>query len=63
MIGKMLVYRYLPQEIRAGKNVEEMDLDEFLNYVAMAQSARDMWVNDIACGVHKAICAAFGEDK
>ena len=63
MMGKMLVYRYLPKELRAGKSVEEMEMEEFLYYVAMAQYTRDMWINDIACGVHKAICAAFGEDE
>lgn len=62
MTGKMLVYKYLPQKLRDGKNVEQMDVDEFFRYVAMAQCVRDMQIDDIACGVHKAICAAFGED-
>lgn len=62
MTGKMLIYKYLPRELRDGKNVEEMEVDEFFRYVAMAQYMREMQIDDIACGVDKAICAAFGGD-
>lgn len=63
MMGKMLIYKYLPQMLRDGKCMEEMEVDEFFKYVARAQYMRDMHIDDIARGVHKAICAAFGEDE
>ena len=60
-MGKMLIYGYLPMELIGMKTVEEMDLDEFFRYVAMAQRMRDMRVDEIAAGVAKALGAMIEE--
>lgn len=45
---------YLPESM-IDKNVDEMDMEEFLGMVAMADYARKMRTDDLETGVLKAI--------
>lgn len=45
---------YLP-EAMLDKNVDEMDMEEFLGMVAMADYARKMRTDDLEAGVLKAL--------
>lgn len=52
--GSMLIRMYLPESI-ADKNIEEMDMDEFLRLVAMADYARRMRIADLETGLQNAL--------
>lgn len=52
--GKLLIHMYLP-EAMLDKNVDEMDMEEFLGMVAMADYARKMRTDDLEAGVLKAL--------
>lgn len=45
---------YLPESI-ADKNIEELDMDEFLRLVAMADYARRMRIADLETGLQNAL--------
>ena len=45
---------YLPESI-ADKNIEEMDMDEFLRLVAMADYARRRRIADLETGLQNAL--------
>lgn len=62
-MGKLLIYSYLPQQMVGEVALEEVDIEEFYKWVALAQYAREMRVNDMAEGVAKALQAAFGGDS
>lgn len=52
--GKLLIYKYLP-EATIKKEIDKLDMEEFLQYVAMADYARKMAVDDLEAGLLKAL--------
>lgn len=59
----MLIYKYLPLPLQPSKEeVEDIDSDEFLKLVGMAQVSREMEIENITVGVNKGYVAAHKEE-
>lgn len=55
--GLLEIYRFLPPALLEGFNIEEIDLNEFLRYVAKARYIQELEENIVA----RAIADIFAE--
>jgi len=58
--GRLLIYRYLPSSL-VPEDFENVDFDEFFRFMAMAQVAREMAIEDIEVGVNKGYVEAHSD--
>ena len=55
-----MIYGYLPPQM-LGRPVDELTMEEFFRLYGMAESARDLRIQDIKLGVAQGIASILGQ--
>lgn len=55
-----MIYKYLPEKMLRGVEVDELDFDDFFKLLALANISREMSIEDIEVGANKGCVASFG---
>lgn len=56
--GKLEILRYVPQMFLKDKSIDEMEIDEFMDYIAMARYVEELEKENMM----RAISEVFSED-